>query len=144
MVPFSLANSRRKATDSVDTAPSESAHMKALKRVLAPLTLLVLANFGNAQCAIDEGVCLSPVPHLIKFSGSLRGIVGVLSPGTVEITFAMYSEAKGGTPLWQETQIVKLDRQGRYSTLLGATTLGGRRIIIKLTRGARWLVARAQ
>ncbi|MEO6119305.1 MAG: hypothetical protein ABIP12_01340 [Terriglobales bacterium] len=59
------------------------------------------------------------VPRLIKFGGTLPDNA-VARAGTVGIRFAIYGERTGGAPLWQETQNVQLDAQGRYAVLLGA------------------------
>src|SRR5215510_1838522 len=118
--------------------------MRALKGGVTAFILLSLANFGNTQCAIDGGVCPSQVPHLIRFNSSLKDMEGTLRPGAVEMTFAIYSAARGGTPLWQETQTVKLDRKGRYSVLLGVTTLGGVPTDLFLSGEPCWMEARTQ
>ena len=46
--------------------------------------------------------------------------------GAVEtVTLSIYADPEGGAPLWQETQTIALDAQGRYSLLLGATQADG-------------------
>ena len=62
----------------------------------------------------------SSVPNQRRVSSSGRhGAAAVES-----VTFSIYAEATGGTPLWQETQKLAIDSQGRYSAFLGATTDG--------------------
>ena len=60
--------------------------------------------------------------RLLKFNGTLRDQTGQPLAGVVGVTFAIYKDAEGGAPLWQETQNVQSDSQGNYSTLLGYTT----------------------
>ena len=36
-------------------------------------------------------------------------------------TLSIYADQQGGAPLWQETQTIAIDQEGRYSLLLGAT-----------------------
>jgi hypothetical protein len=63
--------------------------------------------------------------------------------GSVEtVTFVIYSEEKGGTPLWQETQQVAVDANGRYSVLLGATHPDGLPLDLFASGDARWLERR--
>jgi hypothetical protein len=51
----------------------------------------------------------------------------------------MYSEPEGGEAFWRETQNVRPDAQGRYTVLLGETTLGGLPLNIFASGGTRWL-----
>ena len=37
------------------------------------------------------------------------------------VTLSIYRDEREGAPLWQETQNVRVDSEGRYSVLLGAT-----------------------
>ena len=65
----------------------------------------------------DTGV----VPRLVKFSGVLKDRMGKVPTGEVGLTFSLYALQEGGSPLWSESQTVKLDEQGRYTVLLGWT-----------------------
>ena len=53
-------------------------------------------------------------PPVIRFSGTLA-----VAPGRVPVTFGLYQEETGGTPLWVETQALPVDAAGRYTVLLG-------------------------
>ena len=62
------------------------------------------------------------------------------------VTLAVYTEETGGAPLWQETQTVTIEAQGRYSIVMGATLPDGLPVELFASGGARWLglhVARA-
>jgi len=59
-----------------------------------------------------------PVPHLINYQGRLTNTAGNPLNGSYPMTFTLYSEPTGGTPLWTETQTVPVTR-GVFSVLLG-------------------------
>jgi hypothetical protein len=98
------------------------------------------------------------VPRLVKFSGVVaesarpaREGQGERRPFTrgevqyaVGLTFAIYAEQEGGTALWQETQNVALDEQGRYSVLLGAASREGLPAELFASGEPRWLGVQAQ
>ena len=47
------------------------------------------------------------VPRLIKFNGTLRDLAGKPIAGPVDVTFSLYTDEAGGSPLWFETQTVQ-------------------------------------
>src|ERR1022692_1665708 len=53
------------------------------------------------------------VPRLIKLSGALKTVTGTPLTGTHGLTLALYKEQQDGSPIWQESQNVELDEQGR-------------------------------
>ena len=61
------------------------------------------------------------VPQLLSYTGVAANRAG----DAVEATFRVYAAAQGGEPLWQETQRVQVDREGKFPVLLGAATQGG-------------------
>lgn len=65
------------------------------------------------------------VPLVVKLTGTLRGSSVPLRSRTAGVLFALYRSETGGAPLWQETQNVELDTQGRFTVLLGSATLQG-------------------
>jgi len=81
------------------------------------------------------------VPPLIKLSGEIKAATGSPRTGVLGVTFAIYAEQEGGSPLWLETQNVQLDAEGRYAVLLGAETSEGLPLEIFSTGEARWLEA---
>jgi len=60
------------------------------------------------------------------------------------VTFALYPDQEGGSPLWLETQNVSLDPQGRYTALLGSTSTEGLPLEIFSSGEARWLGIQVQ
>src|SRR5207237_2653327 len=79
-----------------------------------------------------------PVPRLVQFNGILK-TRDPLTPGMRGLTFALYREQQGGPPLWQETQNVVIDSQGRFTALLGAGTNGGLPVELFVAAESQWL-----
>lgn len=79
------------------------------------------------------------VPRLVKFSGVLTGLTRNPLSGAMEVTFALYKDDIGGEPLWTETQSVEVDKDGRYTVLLGATQVEGLPVELFSTGEAHWL-----
>jgi hypothetical protein len=72
----------------------------------------------------------------------LKDASGALLTNTVGVTFAIYSEQTGGTPLWQETQNVQFS-QGRYAVFLGESASAGIPAELFVSGQPRWLGAKA-
>jgi hypothetical protein len=72
-----------------------------------------------------SGTSASPVPRLVKFSGVLVDHQDQPLKGPVGVTFSLYAQQSGDSPLWMETQNVELDGKGAYTVLLGANTATG-------------------
>jgi predicted DsbA family dithiol-disulfide isomerase len=73
-----------------------------------------------------------------QFTGALQDANGRPITGRVQATFAVYDTEAGGKPLWQETQEVEADREGRYDVRLGSTRAEGLPQAT-LESGNRWL-----
>ena len=85
----------------------------------------------------------SVVPSMVKFAGSLSDTDGKPLTGTVGVTFLLYKEQTGGSPLWLETQNVQADKNGHYSVMLGSATTHGLPPDIFVAGEARWLGVQA-
>jgi len=79
------------------------------------------------------------VPRLINLNGVFRPADGQPVAGAETVTFAVYTDETGGTPIWQETQQVQPDASGRYTVLLGATQTDGVPLEVFASGEARWL-----
>ncbi len=99
---------------------------------------------GNAQCIGSESVCNQAVPRLLKVNGVLKDAAGQPRTGVVGMTFSIYRESSGGSPLWQEVQNVQLDQDGRYDVLLGASKTEGVPVELFTSKEPRWLGTQAQ
>src|SRR5580698_3818915 len=99
---------------------------------------LSLATSLTAQTA-SINPASSQVPAVIQFSNVASDEAGSPLSGLVAITFSLYNNARGGEPLWTETQNVQLDSAGRYSVYLGITRANGVPISLFSTGQAHWL-----
>ena len=106
--------------------------------VASLLVTLLLASLGAAQTPTQAA---SALPRLVRFGGSVKDAKGAPLTGVVGVTFALYSEATGGAPLWLETQNVTADSNGRYSALLGTTKPEGLPVELFSSEQARWVGA---
>src|ERR1700691_6291980 len=57
------------------------------------------------------------------------------------VTLSVYSEQTGGSALWQETQNVAVDGEGKYSVLMGSTQNEGVPLDLLSAAEPRWLGA---
>lgn len=79
------------------------------------------------------------VPRLVRFSGVVKDADGNVPSGDVLLTFNLYEQQEGGSPLWSENQTVQLTKNGRYSVLLGATQQDGLPRELFTSNQARWI-----
>ncbi|ABF40617.1 hypothetical protein Acid345_1615 [Candidatus Koribacter versatilis Ellin345] len=113
-----------------------------MKRIVLGLSvLLALSGFVQAQKAAADANATQQVivPKLIRFSGQLADENGKALTGTVGITFSLYKSQTDKASLWIETQNVKLDAEGKYGVLLGATKADGVPLEMFARGEARWL-----
>jgi len=100
------------------------------------LILVLLALAGPASPAAAQPAAppaTGPgVPPVIAFRGTVAH-----PEGSLQMTFALYSEQSGGEPLWVETQTVGVDAAGRYSVVLGAAVPIP--LVLFASGEARWL-----
>jgi hypothetical protein len=114
-----------------------------------------MRRIGNSICAVLLVVCstmvvraqavtkgTTAVPRLVQFSGTLTD-GGKALTGVVGVTFSLYAEQEGGTPIWMEGQNVQTGAHGEYTVLLGYTRNDG--IPAELfASGQRWLGVHVQ
>ena len=108
--------------------------------VLAGLCL----SSSFAQQSSTASAAKAAVPTLVNFSGTLTDLNGKPLTGTVGVTFYLYKDEQGGSPLWLETQNVQPDRSGHYSVMLGSTHSTGLPSDIFVAGEARWLSVQPQ
>ncbi len=104
-----------------------------------------------AILSVSVVVCAQPVaqpapaaavPPLVRYDGVFVPADGVPAASLEAVTLAVYDAPAGGSLLWEETQIVPVDAQGRYAVLLGATRADGLAPGILAGPEPRWLEAR--
>jgi hypothetical protein len=109
------------------------------------LVLLFCNFFGHAQQTSTGGQTTSLiVPPLVNYSGVLTDRGGKPLNGVVGVTFYLYKDSQGGSPLWMETQNVQADKTGHYKVMLGSATPQGVPAELFASGEARWLGVQAQ
>ncbi len=105
------------------------------------LSALLCTSLASAQQTAS-----TTVPNLVRYSGSLKSAPGMtpFSSATTGVTFAIYQQQEGGSPIWMETQTVTPDAGGNYSVLLGSTTATGLPADLFLQQEQRWLGIQVQ
>lgn len=102
------------------------------------LALSLAAQTSSSSSATSQ------VPPLMQFSNVATDVNGKPLTGVVGITFYLYKEQQGGSPLWMETQNVQPDNTGHYTVLLGSTTSQGLPTSIFSSGEAHWLSVQVQ
>jgi len=106
------------------------------------IVLVVAAMMSSTTLAVASdpaSASATVIPQLIRFSGVAKGTNGQPLTSRVGITFALYADQQGGSPLWLETQSVQLDSHGNYTVQLGATLPNGLPAALFATGEARWV-----
>ncbi|MGA9964085.1 MAG: hypothetical protein WBQ10_02685 [Terriglobales bacterium] len=109
-------------------------------RVVLTVALMITCGASSSLGQEQRAV----VPTLVNFSGTLTDATGKPVTGTVGVTFYLYEEQQGGSPLWMETQNVQPDKNGHYTVALGAGKSEGLPLNLFASGEARWLGVQAQ
>ncbi len=112
-----------------------STYTTTKRLVVATACLGLLSTAAPASSQTSTGT----VPRVISFNGQVLATSGAPRTGNVLLTFGLYEDQTGGTPLWTEQQAVSLDSQGRYAVVLGSMTQGGLPSDAFVSSQARWL-----
>jgi len=110
----------------------------------ASLALLIAAGSLPTSAQQQGSTTNVVVPTLVNFSGVLKDSSGEPLTAVVGVSFYLYNEQQGGTPLWMETQNVQPDKTGHYAVMLGSTTSQGLPVELFAAGDARWLGVQAQ
>jgi hypothetical protein len=117
--------------------------VKQLGITISTFLILFCSLFSQAQQTVTTNTSVT-VPPLVNFSGALTDVNGKPLSGTVGVTFLLYKEAQGGSPLWLETQNVQPDKAGHYTVMLGSTSSTGLPSDIFVAGEAHWLGVQVQ
>jgi hypothetical protein len=112
--------------------------MKQVHVASAVFMLLLCGLFVQAQQTVATNTNVA-VPPLVNFSGVLTDLNGKPLSGVVGVTFLLYKDQQGGSPLWMETQNVQPDSRGHYTVMLGSTSSSGLPSDIFVAGEAHWL-----
>jgi hypothetical protein len=69
----------------------------------------------TAEMEVSQLTSATLTGNQVDVSGRVVDSSGAPLSGVVGITFALYSEKDGGSPVWLETRNVELDEEGRYT-----------------------------
>lgn len=104
-------------------------------RRIALQLLLGFLVLGCAACTVrDSGTQPNPAmqansdlpaARTLNLRGQLRAHEGEQPTGVLGVLFAIYDQQEGGTPLWQETQNVEVNKRGRFKAQVGSTKREG-------------------
>jgi hypothetical protein len=104
-------------------------------------SVVLLSGFLSGISA-QQGPTTTPlttVPRLVRISNTFHPANGLAAAPVEGVTFSIYKEEQGGTPLWQETQNVTVDAEGRYTALMGLTLNDGMPLELFTAGEPRWL-----
>ncbi|ABF39195.1 hypothetical protein Acid345_0190 [Candidatus Koribacter versatilis Ellin345] len=110
-----------------------------MRRFAYVLSLLLLLGSQIFAQQTKQPTTTGVVPRLIRFSG-----VAEVAAGTTGITFSLHRGPRDSEVLWSETQNVKVDANGKFSVLLGATKLDGVPVDLFTSGEAQWLAVRVE
>ena len=113
-------------------------------RVRSVMFALCFAVSASALYAQSAQPTPAAVDRLFRISGVIPAPAGATAAATGPVLFAIYDTESDGTPLWQEVQDLAIDAQGRYTVLLGATSVDGLPVELFAGGAPRWLSVQAQ
>ncbi len=122
--------------------------MKGLKiriklSLIAAVGSLALAAVAQQTSSVassgSSGTSNAVVPQLVNYSGVLTDVNGKPLNGVVGVTFALYQDSEGSTPLWMEIQNVQPTKSGHYTVMLGSSSNTGLPQEVFVSGEARWL-----
>ena len=112
--------------------------------VIVSFLCTVICTTQAQTAAPNSSPASTQVPRLIKFSGLAQDETHKPVSGVVGITFSLYKDQEGGSPLWMETQNVQADATGRYTALLGSASVEGVPLSLFSSGEAQWLGVQVQ
>jgi len=121
--------------------------MKRSRLMLIAISLVLLLGLtatAFAQSTASGANSNGSVPSLINYSGVLKDSTGKALTSISGVTFSIYQDEEGGSPVWLETQNVTPDPSGRYTVQLGATSGSGLPSDLFQSGEARWLGVQVQ
>src|SRR5579871_97286 len=107
--------------------------------LLAGSVMAAPQSANTAAAVADTAAENQGVPRLVRFSGVIKDAAGMVPSGDVTLTFSLYEQENGGSPLWSETQTVQLSKDGRYNVLLGSASADGLPRDLFMMNRARWV-----
>lgn len=84
------------------------------------------------------------VPRLLAYGGRLQTQPGTPLTGIVDVTFGLHRSQDDVAALWTETQRLELNADGRFTVVLGATSVEGLPLDLFSAGEPRWLAIHAE
>jgi trimeric autotransporter adhesin len=112
--------------------------LRACFAIVSFLSAVICTTLAQTV-ASNSSPASTQVPRLIKFSGFAQDETHKPLSGVVGITFSLYKDQEGGSPLWVETQNVQADATGHYTALLGSATVEGVPLSLFSSGDAQWI-----
>jgi trimeric autotransporter adhesin len=110
------------------------------QRMMASLVIFFFVCLAaTAQQSATTAATVAAVPPLMNYASTLNDINGKPIVGATGITFLLYKDQQGGSPLWMETQTVTADESGHYSITLGSASAAGLPTNLFVAGESRWL-----
>ena len=107
--------------------------------VIVSFLVAVVCTTQAQTAASNSSPTSTQVPRLIKFSGLAQDESKKPMTGVVGITFSLYKDQQGGSPLWVETQNVQVDASGHYTAMLGSASAEGVPLSLFSSGEAHWI-----
>jgi trimeric autotransporter adhesin len=117
--------------------------LRTLCVILALASALVCTTVAQTA-APNSSPASTQVPRLIRFSGVALDEASNPMTGVLGITFSLYQDQQGGSPLWLETQNVQANAIGHYTVLLGSASAEGMPLELFSSGEAQWLGVQIQ
>ena len=113
--------------------------MKIFRKLLTALFCMLSCWSLNAQQTLVPSSTPSAVPRLVNYSGILKDSTGKGVTRLTGVTFLLYRDETGGSPLWLETQSIRPDATGQYTAQLGSASVHGLPAEMFTGGEGRWL-----
>ena len=108
--------------------------------LLARLSILSVYVFAIAATpAHAQSPTVTSVPRIVRVTSTFHPADGKPPAAVETMTLSIYAEETGGVPLWQETQTVSVNPDGRFTLLLGSTRPEGLPLDLFASGEPRWL-----
>jgi hypothetical protein len=108
--------------------------------LLARLSILSVYVFAiAATLAHAQSPTVTSVPRIVRVTSTFHPADGKQPAAVETMTLSIYAEETGGVPLWQETQTVSVNPDGRFTLLLGSTRPEGLPLDLFAAGEPRWL-----
>ena len=105
--------------------------------LFAAVVLMAATLSASDPLPSNGSPVISGYPRVIRYSGKMSA--SDATNRTIGVTFALYENQTGGSPLWVETQNVNVDATGSFTALVGQNSLEGIPVDLFASNTAHWL-----